>query len=515
MNRRRLSPGSLAWAGTLLLATGCAVVPARHREKTPWPLPAEYAGAAGLQVAPAGADHRQPWWRELKDPDLEALIERALSGNLDLKRAWARLAAARAVAIKAGSPLWPELTASGDSSYTRSATTGGGFSSLGGSAAALGNASGLTGPSSTFPGGGSRSVTTSKFYSLNLAASYELDLWGRVRAGRRAARHDWRASREDLEAMALSLSGQVAEVWYAVVEQRAQLTLLARQTKVNETLHQLALLRFSQGQASAVDVFQQRQQLAATRAQAPLVRSRRQVLEHQLAVLLGLPPGRQVGGSRMVLPLLPALPGPGAPLRLLQRRPDVRAAFLRLRAADQRVAAALADRFPAFRLSGRGGYRSDELRDFFSSWVENVAAGILAPVVDGRRRAAEVDRVRAVAEELTQAYAQTVLKAMQEVEDALVQERRQRDHLKELEEQMKSARTELSESRSRYINGLTEYLPVLTALRRLQELERTLLSARRQLLTYRIALYRALGGSWTRTLKPVAEVMVSLPDGEK
>jgi NodT family efflux transporter outer membrane factor (OMF) lipoprotein len=303
----------------------------------------------------------------------------------------------------------------------------------------------------------------------------------------------------------MTLAAQVAETWFSLLEQQAQAKLLDEQQETGRTFLELTQLRFSQGLASALDVYQQRQQLAATRSEVPLVEAGREVFRHQLAVLIGDPPRALTPPERDTLPPLPPLPPTGLPSDLLTRRPDVRSAHLRLAAADHRVAAAVADRLPALRIGAETGYESrdfDEIENLFDNWIWSLFANITWPVFDGGRRKAEVDRNKAIVKESLGAYGQVMLLALQEVEDALIQERKQAEFLVDLERQVQLARDTLREARMRYANGLSDYLPVLAALESLQTVERSLIVAERQLLSFRLQLYRALGGSWTVELEP-------------
>jgi outer membrane protein TolC len=232
----------------------------------------------------------------------------------------------------------------------------------------------------------------------------------------------------------------------------------------------------------------------------PLVESRVGVLENQLAVLLGEPPGTQIARPPAALPALPPLPSTGLPAELLARRPDVRAAQLRVMSADNRVGVAIAALLPTLTLSATGSYSGRSIAEIFDLRFWSIAADVFAPIFEGHRRTAEVDRARAVLRELLTAYTQAVLRAFQEVEDALVQERRQRDFLVSLDEQVSLAEATLREARLQYANGLGEYLNVLTALSALQRLERDRLTAQQQLVAFRIQLYRALAGSWPADL---------------
>ncbi len=425
-----------------------------------------------------GLPSPDPWWKDFADPGLEQVVRETLSGNLDLGAAWARLQQARALAEKGGAPLWPSVQIQGNLSRTHQTFLGGG---------AFGNIS----------------FTTDQ-YNLTAAASYELDLWGKLRDQRSAALLDLQASRKDMEALAMSLSAQAAEAWFQFQEARAQESLLRAQVQTSRALLELVKRRFGQGLATALDVSQQKQQLAALLAQLPPVASRLEVLRHQLNLLRGKPPnaGGLPLGEEADLPEPPPLPPTGLPADLLVRRPDVAAARLRVAAADHRLGAALAERLPAIQLTPRAGYQGPNARDLFKNWIWTLAAGFTAPLFEGGRIQAEVDRNRAVKLERLQAFGKTFLQALGEVEDALARERRQRDYLAALEGQLEAARSNLEEARRRYFHGLNDYLPVLTALSSFQQAQRAMITAKRELLSYRVQLYRALGGDWTRRLGP-------------
>jgi len=458
----------------VLICLSCTV----HKVKEDLPPPVSVPDT--FQEAGEGGASPLFWWEAFQDPELNHLEAKALTGNFDLRQAWDRLAQAGALARMAASAQWPEVTFGAGAGRARTVSSGG------------------------LPG-------TSVEYDtipITLGAAYEVDIWKRISSLKRGALLDMEASRQDLDSVAMTLSAQVAEAWFSFIEEGAQLELLKRQQETGRTFLELTLLRFSTGQSSALDVYQQRQQLASTLAQIPLAEGRREVLRHQLAVLAGEASLPSLGPGPGRLADLPPFPEVGLPAELLKRRPDVRRAQLSLAAADYRVAAAVADRFPAVRIGGETGFQSNDFGDIgniFSNWIWSVMANLSWPVFDGGRRKAEVDRTKAVVRERLDAYGQTVLLAIQEVEDALVQERKQAEYLRELERQVTLARDTLREARMRYVNGLNDYLPVLAALQSLQDLERNLLTARRNLLTYRVQLYRAMGGAWPEVLTDPAE----------
>ncbi len=408
------------------------------------------------------------WWESFNDPELNDLINRSLKANFTLKTAWARFDQAYAFAAKVKAAHTPQVSLDASSARSRSSIL---------NDAIYGNQ-----------------------FSLYLTTTYEVDLWNKLDSIEQAAELDLKASRYDVETAAMTLASQVTTLWFSIIEQYAQLGLLMEQLEVAETYQELAELRFSQGLASALDVYQQRQQVVATRAKIPLVEARLKINQHQLAVLLAQPPNAVILSTKDVLPDIEPIPVDGLLVHLLERRPDIKAGRERVAAADLRVAAAADEQLAVLRLTGRAGYQNSEAGDLFDLWYASVSATVQHTLADGGLRTAEQERTRAITRVLIQQYGQTVLNAMQEVESAMVQEQRQRTYLEELKKQLDLARATLAEARSRYVNGLSDYLPVLVALQGLQQLERTHISARRDLIAFRIQLYRSLGGSWMASL---------------
>jgi NodT family efflux transporter outer membrane factor (OMF) lipoprotein len=296
------------------------------------------------------------------------------------------------------------------------------------------------------------------------------------------------------------LSAQVAEAFYDLMESRTRRELLERQKETNETFLELAQLRFSQGLASAVDVYQQRQQVISTRAQLALVTASETVSSNQLGALVGEAPRGVRNEDASGLPTLPPLPAVGVPSTVLRQRPDLRSAKRRIVAADYRVGTAIAEYFPRINLRGSLGFGAQSLRDLFEDVVWSVVASISETIWDGGRRGAEVSRRKAAVQERVEQYGEAVVRALVEVDNALAQEKQQHIHIAELEQQVENAQNTLREAQARYQEGLTDYLPVLSALSAHQQAELGLLTARRRLLSMRIQLHRALGGTWTHEL---------------
>jgi multidrug efflux system outer membrane protein len=285
-----------------------------------------------------------------------------------------------------------------------------------------------------------------------------------------------------------------------LAEQLALMEMMEAQVAVSRQYTDLVRMRFKQGLAGALDVRQQEQQLIELESQRPQVESALAVLKTQLAVLQGLPPQAAVTLPTGVLSEPPPLPAIGVPADLLNRRPDLRAARARVVASDFRVGVALADRFPSLRLSASTGFQDKSPAELFTSWIWSVVANLVAPIFDGGRRKAEVARTRAVLEDNVLGYGQVLLTALKEVEDALAQEGFQRQQVAALDDLLGRARLTLDEARTRYVNGLVDYLPVLNALQSVQAVERRRISAGQRLVALRVDLYRALGASWTAEL---------------
>ena len=417
----------------------------------------------------------EQWWTSFDDLTLAKLITQALDDNLTLQSAWDRLDRARAVARKANADFIPQLGGEAGFSSTRARINA--------------------------------RTDSSNSYSLGLAASYEVDLWGRVGSTSEAADLDALASAEYLQTAALTLSAQVATTWFQLLEQRGQIEILKQQQHTNEQALELISLQFRTGQIGIADLLQQRQVVESRRGERALASGRAQVLQNQLAVLIGMTPALAPQITASQLGELPPLPATGLQSHLLERRPDVRAAWLQLQAADQRVAAAVADRFPRLSLTGRASSSDEQIEDLFDNWLASLAANLLAPLIDGGRRRAEVERSEAVAAEAFHIYGQTVLDALAEVENALIQEQKQQEYLVSINRQLQLAGQATERIRDRYLNGAVDYQRVLGALLSKQLLQRTQLSAQRELLVNRINLCRALAGGWEMSRKATEPIL--------
>lgn len=400
-----------------------------------------------------------PWWTAFDDAQLNQYIEQALQNNFTLASVWERLRAARAVADVQASDLYPDLDGR-----------------IQGSAA--------DGEESDRP----------EQLQLSLEASYEVDLWGEIRSRVRAEEFRAEAAYADYQTAALTLSAELARVWFQFIESTNQLELLQRQIETNQTILDLLIARFGAGQVRRADILRQQQLLESTKEQAIATRSQIEVLSHRLAVLQGRPPQAEIQLPEKELPDLPPLPSTGLPADLVRRRPDVRQAYALLQAADQEVAAAISNQYPRLTITSSLSSAQDSAANLFSNWLASIAGDLIAPLYDAQERAARVDQSQALRQERVWLYQQRVVEAFEEVENALTREEKQAERLESIQEQLVLARQTYAQLQQEYYNGAEDYIGVLTALSDQQRLERQMILARLNLVEFRIALYRALAG---------------------
>jgi NodT family efflux transporter outer membrane factor (OMF) lipoprotein len=415
-----------------------------------------------------------PWWESFGDPQLNQLMEEGLGQNFTIRSAWDRLAQAEQIAVEAGANLFPEVNYEGGASRTRLDV--------------------------------SDQVTYTTAYSAGLIASYEVDLWGRVRSSQQAAVLDAQAAQEDVSAAAVTLSANIARTWYRLAEAKLQETLIGKQVDTNRQVLEIIAMQFRQGLTGAADVFRQRQLVESGQGLLIAAQENIALLQHELSVLLGRSPGPWWAEQSIDLIDLPPLPQAGLPAETLQRRPDITAAYQTVQAADRRVAAAIADQYPRISLAATAETFGEQSNDLFRDWAGNLAANAAGPLFDGGLRKAEVRRRRAVLSQSINDYAQALLDALKETEDALQQEMYQSETINNLQSQLALSRQVSDTTRQNYLKGKLDYLRVLEALVSRQTLERNELAARRVLIERRIDLCRSIAGPWEMQRPPQARI---------
>ncbi len=445
----------------ITMLTGCSLHQPMQAPLSVVP-PVEYHGSNALDKAGVSVEE---WWRAFNDETLNQLMTEMFAQNLELSQSIARLQQVESAFQVTRSAQLPTLSAGGNVSRSRQPGVMDDFT------------------------GDSR--------QLSLAAGFELDLWGKLAAQSQAANLELAASHQDVQTLYLGLSAKLADLYFLVVEQRAQLELTDQSIASFTDTRERVEIRYRMGLVPALDMYQARQSSSGAEATRYLFEARLAQAEHAIGVLLGRYPERNSHGALETLPSAPELFAFGIPSELIKLRPDLRAALQRVEAADARVAVAIADRFPSIRLSGNYGTLRQEvtaglLKGEFWSLLGNLAL----PVVDGGRRRAEVERKEAALRESVAGYQHKVLLAFQEVEDALVNNVATEQRIERLAETVQATEATLRLSKDRYMAGLVDYLPVLTSQRADFDVRSRLLAAKRQLLADRISLARALGGSW-------------------
>ncbi len=455
------APLRLAVALTACALTGCAITspaPPRGIE-----LPAAWTEPAPADVRPLALD----WWRAFGSEELAALVAEALAGSPDLAIATERVRQAEAELRIAGASLFPTVDLDAG-----------------------------TGQSGSRPRGGP--TTTSKSTDVALAASYELDLWGRNASIARAADESLRATSFDYETVRLTLAASVATTYFEVLTLRVRLAIARDTQAIAERILAVVTARAKYGAASQLDLA--RQQTAVLQARAiipPLELAERQTL-NALAALVGrAPQGFGVAGSSVVDLPVPGVE-PALPAEVLVRRPDIAAAEAGLEAANADVAAARAALLPAIRLTGSAGLASDALLSIGSSPTLGyaIAASLLQPIFDGGRLRGQVDFAAARERELVESYRRSILAALTDVENALVAANRTAVQEALQAQVREGAQRTLRLAEVRYREGVDDLLSVLDAQRTLFQAQDQLAQIRLARLDASVGLYRALGGGW-------------------
>lgn len=454
----------------LLALAGCVTVP--DPKQPALDLPAAWPTASGQPAARVAPD----WWKAYGDPHLNTLIQEALAHNADLRLAAARVDEARANlgVVRADEAVQVQATA--EAGRSRMSQRG------------------------AMPAPGSPANNT---YQAQLQAAYELDLWGRYREASSAARSELLASEYGRDVVRVSLTGAVAQAYFALRALDAQLEVVDQTRANRQAAVDLQRLRLDAGVSSELELRQAQAELAALEAsRAQLVQAVGQQ-ELALAVLLGRSPRIFMDGpvarghSLQALVTLPAIPA-GLPSDLLARRPDLRQAEQNLLTAHARIREARAALYPDLSLTAYLGSESRALSDLFSgpAAIWGLTAGLVQSLLNGGRTQAVLEVRDARQTQALVAYEQAVRQAFREVLDALIAHRQARE-LAEAEARREEALSQSLElANLRYRNGLTNYLSVLDAQRSLLDAQLNRIDARRAQLAASADLAKALGGGW-------------------
>jgi outer membrane protein, multidrug efflux system len=473
----------LALACCILGVAGCTLGPDYQRPDTMLHESETYINAEITLSEAVAASAVSRWWEKMDDPLMNRYVEILLEQNLQLKEAGARVYQALAQLGISKGGLWPGLLAS-----------------ISGSRMMQPAGQVFSGGLATLPGDQDERVYFTQ-WEAGLSVSWQIDLFGRVRRGIESAEALFQSSQADTDALVHSLIAELARRRVALATLQRQLEF-ARETVQSRRMTLDAVerrYRLGTRNTSAVDVYLSRENLAAARADEAELSRQLTEQAYALDVLLGYRPGHTDPGT-VQLPLLPPPEKPplGLPAHLLDRRPDLRSAELRLKSATAQIGVAIADMFPDLTLKGSIGFLSQDKGTLFSS--SNVAGSIIGEIMmrifDGGRLKANVDFRRAQMQEQAAMYAGQILNAMQEVETALNDARYIYLRLEELEIQLENIRRAEELAWNNYRRGLRPLLDVLEIQRRRYMSEQTYLMAAQAAWNSRIQLYLALGGDW-------------------
>lgn len=495
------------FALTLLLATSlsaCSLAP--EMEPTEVSVPehfkdTEEAKGEWKPATPLEASDRGQWWKIFADEKLNALEEEVLAANQDLKAAAARVEQARAVVRANASTILPTIDVGANAVRSKPSNA---------SVAAFGG-----------PAGNLKPYT---LYSLGAAASYEVDIFGRVRDNESALSFDADAQEALYKNMILMLQADVASGYYQLRATDAEQKLLEETVTVRTEANRIMKKRLDVGSAGAIDYSRTEADLAAAKADLAGVERQRAVLENAMAVLLGKNPSEYRFTSPKEADFVPPLVPSGIPSTLLERRPDVSAAAASMAAANRRIGVARTAFFPKLILTVTGGLESTSLSDIFQwssrSWALGQQAGsaLAMTLFDSGRNIAGVDAAQAAYAEAIAHYRQQILVAFGDVENALSDQRLLAVQWEEAQKAAEAAGKSLRLLNRNYDEGEVAYFEVVDAQRNALAAGRAAIQARGARMIAAVNLVRALGGDWQGEVKekiePAAPVELTVPEAK-
>ena len=465
----------------LALLSGCSIGPSYHRPTAfgTNDFPQTFAEAttnSWKQAEPAAHLARGDWWSIFRDAELNRLEIVATAGNQEVAATVARFNQARALVNVARSDLYPHVSSS--PTYTRERT------------------------SANRSDNGERAGTAHNFnnFIIPLDASWELDLWGRVRHQVEAARARLAASSADMQSLQLSIQAEVAIDYFTFRLLETQHAIVAQSIETYQRSLDLTRNRRAGGIASDLDVSQAETQLRSAEAQLPALERESSRVRHALAALCGQPPGTfSLTTTNVNLETVPSVPL-SLPSELLERRPDISAAEQRMIAANAQIGVAQTAFYPRLTVGGTAGLESINAGSLFT-WPSRfwaVGPTLEIPLFTGGRNRANLEATRAGYDETVANYRQTVITAFQEVEDQLAAQRLLATEIQAQAAALTAARRTLEIATNRYKAGLVTFLEVAVAQTAALERELSVGRLQAERLSASASLAKALGGGWTQ-----------------
>jgi NodT family efflux transporter outer membrane factor (OMF) lipoprotein len=488
-----------AAAGLAAAIAGCTVGP-NFVEPNPHLPEVSFFGDKGKPVETALLP--QPtdptWWKVFRDPVLTGLEQRVADANLDVRTATLRLAESRFQRGVAAAAEFPSIN--GDAKYTREQYSKNGIVSL---------ISGLLGPSAA------TSLGPINEYNVGFDASWELDLWGRVRRQVESADAEVDQAADQRRDALVSSLAELARDYLQLRGVQTQIKIATDNLKVDRDILQLVQERQQRGVQNGLDVENAAAQVESVRAQIPQLQQQESQYINALSLLLDRPPGAlktELGLRTSIRTGPPRIPL-GIPSELARRRPDIRAAEDQLHAATANIGAAIGDFYPKIQLNGTVGFDSLEAKHLFdaSSLQYMVGPSVTLPIFSGGRLRSTLHLREAQQQEAAITYRKTVLQAWHDVVNALVAHRLEMNRRARLQAQAEHSRAALGLARTRYNDGVTEFLTVLDAERSLLQADQQYAASTTNVSLDLVQLFKALGGGWETQFPDVPSETAAVP----
>lgn len=524
-----LLSGSLLLASGLLLA-GCMVGPDYKRPESQVPDQFHGTNVATSQPTSRPVAIYEPtpintmWWKSLRDPMLDSLVDRAIDSNLDLKIAEARVVEARAARRIVFADLLPQFNTDGAYAYrgaSRNAAptpntpslaqqvAAGSVSQLGAVAAGQGGGggNGLLGTAAQAVANRyAQKLTEVKvprdvnLFQAGFDASWEIDIFGGIRRSVQAADANIEASQEDVHDLLTTLISEVARNYVEARTYQKRLAITRKNIETQQESLQLTRAKFQAGITSELDVAQAAAQLATTSSQVPRLEAFWFQAVHRLGVLLGREPGALLEDLEATAPI-PATPPQvpvGIPSELLRRRADIRSVERSLEAATANIGVAVSDLYPRFSITGNFGSQTTDIQHFFdrNSAFWSIGPSFRWPIFAGGRIRANIAVQEARQQQVFIQYHSVILLALEEVENALTAYRQEQIRYEHLENAVNANQRAVDLASERYAKGLTDFLRVLESERSLYVTEDQLVESEANVVSNFIALQKALGAGW-------------------
>ena len=498
----------LSAVALLLTSSGCVVGPKYHPPANQAPAavykesPTQFPKSEGWTVAqPADAQLRGKWWEIFNDPELNVVEDQLNIDNQNIKQYFENFMEARAVVREARAQYFPTLSVAPGVTHSRSSAN-------------------LGASSATTTGTGTTTTTTqqltSTLYTLPLEASWEPDLWGKVRNTVRQAQYTAQVSAADLENERLTEQASLAEYFFEIRGQDELQQIYNDTVEADQKALDLTRALYEAGINDQISVVEAQTTLQSAQAGATNVGIARAQYEHAIAMLVGK------AATNFSIPVRPmtAAPPPipvGVPSELLERRPDVAAAERTMAAANAQIGIAYAAYYPNLTLTAEGGFESSAFHNWLSwpSRFWSIGASIPETIFDAGLRRATVQQYTATYNADLAGYRQTVLTAFQQVEDALAEVRILSQEIQQEQQAVNSAQSYLKLEQARYETGIDPYVDVLIAQTTLLSDQQTLNSLQVEEMTSAVALVEALGGGWSSSQLPTPAQITQRPPGSE